>query len=333
MQLVFAIPGLLALRDASSSPVRAHALADLVAIAAPMRHGGDIGTALAAHYGIERQSDWPLAAIRVAALGIDPGDAYWLAADPVTLEVGRDDVRLVGVVDDLSRADSDALLATLNAHFAADGLSFAAPRTDAFFARVATRPALVTHPLAKASSRPLRQLLPEGADSGEWRRWMSEAQMLLHEHPVNVERERSGRPPANSLWFSCGGTLPPKTSRRSILTYANSGIAVALAAHAGATAQTLPASLAAAIAIAGSAESIVIAFEAPVDWDAVESSWAKPAREGLFGGTFEAVTLATEHAGVATSWQARRPDFWRRLKGRFGRRDLAATLAAVAEVD
>ena len=56
-----------------------------------------------------------------AALGIDPGADYWLAADPVTLEAGRDDVRLAGAVADLAPAEATALMAMLNAHFAADG--------------------------------------------------------------------------------------------------------------------------------------------------------------------------------------------------------------------
>ncbi len=46
--------------------------------------------------------------------------------------------------------------------------------------------------------------------------------MLLHEHPVNAARERAGRPPANSVWFSGGGTLPPRAApASSIRTFAD----------------------------------------------------------------------------------------------------------------
>src|SRR4030042_6952016 len=152
MQLILVLPGLPELRAGIAASVRAPALAHLLALAgAPTREGGGIAAALAARYGVARQNDWPLAPIRLAALGVDPGTAFWLAADPVTLTVGRSDVRLAGVVADLARADADALVATLNAHFAGDGLVFVAPAPDAIFVRAGTRPRLSTHPLAAAA--------------------------------------------------------------------------------------------------------------------------------------------------------------------------------------
>jgi hypothetical protein len=53
-----------------------------------------------------------------------------LCADPATLEAGRDDVRLRGIVWDLDDAETAALVETLNAHFAADGLRFVAPTAN-----------------------------------------------------------------------------------------------------------------------------------------------------------------------------------------------------------
>src|SRR5439155_24601895 len=106
--LVLAVPGLLPPTDSGATVSRprpdpgrvslpAPSLARLIAGAgAPAPQPEVIGGALARAYGVARQADWPLAPIRVAAHGIDPGGAYWLAADPVTLEAGRDDVRLTG---------------------------------------------------------------------------------------------------------------------------------------------------------------------------------------------------------------------------------------------
>jgi hypothetical protein len=215
----------------------APALAELIALAgAPERQSGGIAAALAKHYGVARQSgqsDWPLAPIRVAALGVAPGDAYWLAADPVTVELGLANAELSGIVDDLGRAEADALLATLNAHFASDGLAFVAPRPDRFFVRAAAAQRLSTVTTSAALRRPLRPLLPQGPDAGVWRRWHSEIEMLFHEHAVNVERERTGRAQVNSLWFSEGGTLPPPPPAARIATFATNDIASALAAFAG----------------------------------------------------------------------------------------------------
>jgi len=318
------------LRADKTASVRAPALAHLLATAgAPVREGGGTAAALAARYGVIRQTDWPLAPIRLAAFGVDPGAAFWLAADPVTLVAGRNDVQLAGVVDDLGRADADALLATLNAHFAGDGLTFVAPRPDAFFVRATARTRLSTHPPDAALGRPLRLLLPEGPDADAWRRWQSEIEMLLHEHPVNLERERSGRSQANSVWFSCGGTLPPRhESAPSIRTFAAAGIAATLAAHAGSPARALPDHLGVALEDAGGAESIVVALEPAHDLAALERSWAAPARDALVAGSLDTVTLLVDDAGDAVVWRARRPGLWQRIAGRYRSHDLAALLDA-----
>ena len=330
MQLTLVLPGLLARRTDGTSAAHAPALAHLLAIAGPpAREDGGTAAALAARHGVIRQTDWPLAPIRLAALGVDPAAAYWLAADPVTLSVGRADVQLAGVVVDLGRADADALVATLNAHFADDGLAFVAPRPDALFVRVATAIRLSTHPPEAALGRPLRALLPHGPDAGAWLRWHSEIEMLLHEHPVNVERERTGFALANSLWFSGGGILPPRPSpAHSIRTYATSGIATALAKYTGSPLRPLPSRLHDALGEAGSAESIVVALDHAHDVPAIERAWAAPARDALAAGSLQAVTLLCDDAGDAIVWLARRPGLWQRLAGGFARHDLAGLLGA-----
>jgi len=335
MVFILVLPGLPELRAGMMASVRAPALAHLLAMAGvPTREGGGIAAALAARYGVTRQADWPLAPLRLAALGVDPGAAFWLAADPVTLTVGRSDVRLAGVVEDLSRADADALVATLNAHFAGDGLAFVAPRPDAFFVRATTRTRVVTHPPDAALGRPLHQLLPEGADADVWRRWQAEIEMLLHEHPVNIERERTGRSPANSVWFSCGGAMPqPPVSAVSIRTFAAAGIAATLAAHVGSPACALPGHLGTAREDAGAAASIVVVLERALDIATLERSWAAPARDALAGGAFESVTLLADDMGDAVVWHARRPGFWQRFAGRYQRHDLAALLGRASKDD
>jgi hypothetical protein len=330
MQLVLGVPGLLAANGTGTAPARAPALTRLLAMAGPpAREAEGHDAALAARYGILRQTDWPMAAIRAAALGIDATGAYWLAADPVTLTVGRDDVAFAGIVDDLARDDADALIATLNAHFADDGVAFVAPRPDAIFARVAAPPRLSTHPPAATPGEPLRMRLPEGPDAGVWRRWQSEIQMLLHEHPVNVARERAGRPPANSVWFSAGGTLPPRAAPElSIRTFADAGVAVALAAHAGSPARAIPPGLASALDLAGDAATVVVALDPGSALGAFDNAWAAPAARALAAGRIAELTLVANDAGDALIWRATRPGFWQRLAGRFTHHELAALVAA-----
>jgi hypothetical protein len=340
MELILVLPGLLEGRPDGTAPVHAPlhvpvhaplhapALGRLLSVAgAPKRESGGMAAMLAPRYGVARQTDWPLAPIRLAALGIDPQAAYWLAADPASLAVGRADVQLAGLVNDLERADAEALVATLNAHFAHDGLVFVAPRPDALFVRVATKFHLSTHPPDAVLGRPLRPLLPDGPDAAAWRLWQSEIEMLLHEHPVNVLRESAGRPAANSLWFSCGGTLPPRPSPApAIRTYATTGMADALAAHAGSPSRARPGHMRDVLADSAGAESIVVAFDAPLDVAATEEAWFAPAWDTLGAGSLEAVTLLVEDAGDAVVWRVRRPTLRQRLAGRFARHDLSSLL-------
>ena len=240
--------------------------------------------------------------------------------------MGRNEVSLAGAVTDLAPDDASALTATLNAHFATDGLVFVAPRPNQWFARSATVPAIVTRPLTAALGQPLRALLPSGPDAGKWRRWQDEIQMLLHEHPVNVARERCAQSPVNSLWLWGGGTPPPANASK-IRTCANGGTAAALAAYAGAPASSLPANLDAVLGNGPLGETTVIALDRLSEVIAIERAWASPAWTALARGTVGAVTLITDGDGGAAAWTARRPNVWQRLSYRFGSPDVATLLA------
>lgn len=329
MELVLVVADLLGPGAADTAPGRAPSLARLLACAgAPARGGDDVAGALAARYGVVRQDDWPLAPILLATLGVDPGDAWWIAADLVTLVAGRDDVGLGGAVADLDRREADAIVAALNAHFAQDGVAFVAPRPDALFARAASPQRLVTHPPAAAAQRPLHALLPSGADAPTWLRWQSEIQMLLHAHPLNAARERQGRASANSVWFHGGGTLPPRPAPPPrIRTFATDAAAVALAAFVGAPAGALPAGLDDALADAADAATIVAMVPPETDLDRLETAWADPAWRALLAGRLAAVAIVADDGGAAVTWSTRRPRFLDRLRGRMRRPDLAALVA------
>jgi hypothetical protein len=329
MKLVLSLPGLLsASATPAPAPAPAPALARLLAAAYAHAHESEgAEAALAARFGIVRQLDWPLAAIRLAALGVDPGDRYWLAADPVVLVAGRDDVRLTGVVTDLATADAAALIAALNVHFAPDGLVFVAPRPDAWFVAAASPPRIATRPLAVAIDRSLRALMPNGDDAPAWQRWQNEIQMLLHEHPVNVERERAGRVPVGGVWFSQGGTRQAATPGSLVRTWGTGGLAAALALNAGTPALPLPPNLSAVLSAANGADTLVVALDAPIDRRAVDAAWARPAWKALARRVLESVTVTADGAGNAASWVVPKPGPWQRISSRFATRDLDTVIA------
>jgi hypothetical protein len=61
---------------------------------------------------------------------------------------------------------------------------------------------------AGVSGGNLRHYLPRGSDAPRLQSIVNELQMLLHEHPVNLDRAARGLLPINSVWFWGFGVTP-----------------------------------------------------------------------------------------------------------------------------
>lgn len=193
---------------------------------------------LCREFGVEAQTDWPLASLSWLGEGNDAGPDYWLQADPVHLALQRDYFSLsrpAPLALDLSHAE--ALTAELNQHFAADGLQFHLGRNHAagtrWYLRLPAVPSLRTSLPQQVAGRDIRPFLPQGADAGMWQRLANEMQMLLHDHPVNQAREAAGLLPVNSLWFSAGGVLPHIQLRPAMQVFSDLPLAAGLAKASG----------------------------------------------------------------------------------------------------
>lgn len=268
----------------------------------------------------------PVAPAAALGAGFEPGPSAVLAADPVSLVAGRDDVRLAARIDDLDAANAAAIVAALDAHFAADGLRFHAPRPDALFVTSATRPALDTVPLPVALGGFLSAHPPRGADARLWLRWGTEIQMLLFAHPVNAARERAGRPAVNGLWFWGGGTLDDlglvAPFRAHVADDRSGDLVRGLARHAGGETLRLPASFEAAVhAVPATRPAAHVVVALPPLGEARSLAWAErdwfaPAAEALARGRVASIVLATDR-GV---WTVPRPGFAARLRARLAPR-------------
>ncbi|MFP5400806.1 MAG: hypothetical protein ACLGH1_02490, partial [Gammaproteobacteria bacterium] len=134
--------------------------------------------ALCQALGVVRQRDWPVAPLTLAGAGESPGDAWWLRADPVHLQVMRDRIVLTGVAA-LSREEAETLAQVIAAHFGDDF----APRPvhpQRWLLRCVDAPDLFTTPLSFAVGRDIDPLLPRGGDALRFRSRLNELQMLLH---------------------------------------------------------------------------------------------------------------------------------------------------------
>lgn len=196
--------------------------------------------ALCAALGIARQRDWPLAPIALEADGRAAGDGYWLRADPVHLRVMRDRIVLfAGDEIRLSQDEADALAAAVAAHFGA-ALSPIPVRPHQWYVRLHDAPALTTTPLGAAVGADVDPLLPQGPDALRFRSHLNEVQMLLHEHPLNLQREARGELAINSLWLWGGGTRPAVVLGAAPPLWANAADAGAVAAFRGTQLHSLP---------------------------------------------------------------------------------------------
>ncbi|MFZ2540542.1 MAG: hypothetical protein WAW75_02080 [Gallionella sp.] len=166
--------------------------------------GASLENMLCGMFGLTRSADAPVAPISAAFDGLAAG--CWLRADPVHLRLQRDQLLLSGVLVDSEEATQ--FCASLNTHFAGQGLEFFAPHPQRWYVRLDVLPHMRTTPYSEVFGRNVRSALPTGADAAHWHQLSNEIQMLLFAHPVNQEREARGEVPVNSMWFwGAGDTM------------------------------------------------------------------------------------------------------------------------------
>ncbi|MDH5408653.1 MAG: hypothetical protein OEY00_08595, partial [Gammaproteobacteria bacterium] len=168
-------------------------------------------------------------------------DQQWrLRIDPVYAQSDLNTIHLLaheGV--NLQQQEAVALVETLNSHFEQDGWQIEIASTHAWYLSTPDKNSITTTPLHQAMSNDMSYCLPTGDDAGYWRSALNEIQMLLHQHPVNQQRQQSGQVPVNSVWFWGQGMLPESIEQNDSTVYTNDFIAAGLAGLAGAEVGTI----------------------------------------------------------------------------------------------
>jgi hypothetical protein len=119
---------------------------------------------------------------------------------------GREDVALGSLHDfNVSEDEAAQLIAALNAHFAQDGLTWFAIAPRQWLVSVPGKLAVQTVDPWAGVNMPARFVPMQGADARRLRKWTTEAQMILFEHPVNVARQARGERAVNSVWMWASG--------------------------------------------------------------------------------------------------------------------------------
>lgn len=167
-------------------------------------------------HGLAAKPDYPIAAIAANADDLAVGDAYWLRADPVHLLLQRDSFSLSEPVPLLvGHEHAQLIIASLNQHFNQHGMTFCIGNSGAWYLRLSQIPEIQTTLPSVAMDRNIYQFMPQGAAASVWVSCLNEIQMLLHDHPVNIERESRHQATINSVWLSGGGFMPQSLQSES----------------------------------------------------------------------------------------------------------------------
>ena len=321
-QVTLYIPGLFAGPAAPATLMRLLARADRL----PGGAEGDTER-LFALFGIapEAGHDLPVAAVtRVTDMGVIDRE-WWIRADPVYLEAGRDNLVMhagLGLTPD----EAERLVAELNESLVQDGWLLKAPRPERWYLKPPTAAAITTTPFAAANGRNVHPLLPQGADYRAWHTRLNEIQILLHTSPVNAAREARGVLPANSVWFWGGGRLPQVGLVRWAKLWSDEPLAQGLARLAGVPSSSVPVNGAEQIAQAIGGECLlVLGLPTPIlsqdDSDAWQTAlqtlmevWLTPLLTAMHVGELSSLTLISDSGPQFLYRRAHRWRFWRRTR-------------------
>jgi hypothetical protein len=260
---------------------------------------------------------WPVAALTRATDASDAEGAQWLRADPAWVRPDINGARLFAVGEGmrLSAADADALLPALRPLFGDAGMPIDAPHPSRWYLRIAPGVPLPSFAdPADALGTDLGDALVEpGAgnapDARRWRTLLTEAQVVLHNHPWNARRAAEGKPPVNSLWFWGGGTLPLQVAAPGVRS--GDGLLQGLALRGQAPHAPLPARF------EPPAGDTLFDLRASRDLEALAIDWLRPALQSLRDGAFAALRIDFADGAIFDVAPGQRWRFWRRPHARF----------------
>ena len=179
---------------------------------------------------------WPVAALTRSLDGGDASLSSWLRADPAHVAPDINGARLLAYGEALALAEEDArqLLPALKPLFGDFGCPIDAPDPSRWYLRLPKDARLPEFAEPEAAlGDDLSEYLPAGDAGRRWRALLTEAQVILHQHPWNAQRVAQGKPAVNSLWFWGAGVAPDAVSTPHRQVKSRDPLLLALAKAAG----------------------------------------------------------------------------------------------------
>jgi hypothetical protein len=258
---------------------------------------------------------WPVAALTRQSDAGDAGSAAWLRADPAWVRPDISGVRLFACGDalELTQEDVDALLPALHSLFDDAGFAIDAPVPSRWYLRLPHDAALPTFATpTDALGADLFDYLPQESEGAigvarRWRTLLSEAQVVLHNHPWNTRRAAAGKPPVNSVWFWGGGVLPEHVTSNSDTVQSDESVLRALVTASAATLSALPTRL-----TLPDRNNTLIDLRAARDLASVAQDWLMPALDALRCRTLRQLQLDFADGSGYRLERRQRWRFWRK---------------------
>ncbi len=182
------------------------------------RESGEIGARAQLRRHFQLVPDhWPVAALTRQWDAGDAEQAGWLRVDPAHVAPDMGGARMLSHGDTLALTQEDTarFLPALKPLFGDAGFILDAPQPARWYLRLprdAKLPIFATPD--EVLGEDLFAHLPEGDLGRRWRALLTEAQVILHNHPWNAVRASLGKPAVNSLWFWGAGALPDAVRTR-----------------------------------------------------------------------------------------------------------------------
>lgn len=180
---------------------------------------------------IPAMGEIPVALYQYASEAGSTTPEHCVCAELVHLQADKDNARLVPEAAlNIDDTESQALINALNKLLEPDGLVL--HRSEAGQCYFTGMPAdmLDTWPAHAVANGKIANYLPRHADAGDWRRLMTEVQMLFHSHPVNAARATLNQLPINGIWFWGGNKTTDTVMVDDVLLLTDDAYAKGLAA-------------------------------------------------------------------------------------------------------
>lgn len=254
---------------------------------------------------------WPVAAVTRQLDARDAAGAQWLRADPAFIQPDLSGARLMahGPALGLSADDCSALMRELKPLFGDSGLLLDAPVPHRWYLRLADGTPLPGFiPPEHALGADLFEHIESGPEARRWRALLSEAQVLLHNHPLNRQRAAQGRAPVNSLWFWGAGRVPDRVACTYKALLSDDETLCAFAVFAGTDARTLPDRLPDDLFD----RDTCIDLREQRDAHLLGERWLQPALSAIETRELDALVLAFDDGRERRLARSQRWRFWRR---------------------